>query len=333
MNGAAEKGNDQPLDNNHPGSCGSTFSGSYGGCCLGAAHRILANGILDKPITLDSDDKQDDNDSNLPAEHASRTLNSGRLGNDAFNLENPPTLPDCKANEHGDGDIGIDNSKFPRTAERKSAPPRCDSILGHASTLPPTHNKVGKDARENIDHSDPDELGDGGSWSKRRKVSALLGGSIALHNSNGPSGCAPSLIAEDDGDDGTESISTDNNFASTTKTTPAFEDSPRIEPQLCSQVIEADKNWEVREIIGKEDVDGVLHYMVEWHPTLMPEQSLGKAKELVNKFEARLRAQRKVKNGRGRPGLKRGVTKPNAPTAQEKKKPRGQPRNVVKVDV
>jgi hypothetical protein len=95
----------------HTASRGSTFSGSYGRCFLGAAYKIFANGVVDKPIKLDSDDKQDDNDRNLPAEHTSRTLNSGQFGNDAFNLENLSTLPNCKANEHGNGDIGIDNTK------------------------------------------------------------------------------------------------------------------------------------------------------------------------------------------------------------------------------
>jgi hypothetical protein len=42
----------------------------------------------------------------------------------------------------------------------------------------------------------------------------------------------------------------------------------------------------------------VLHYLVEWCPTLEPEHSLGQAKELVDEFEAQLRAQRKVENGR-----------------------------------
>jgi hypothetical protein len=55
-------------------------------------------------------------------------------------------------------------------------------------------------------------------------------------------------------------------------------------------VIEANKDWEVCKIIRKEDVNGVLHYIVEWHPTLILEQSLGKAKELVNKFKAQLQA-------------------------------------------
>ena len=305
---------------------------------FGAAHRILANSIADESITLDSYNKLDNDDSDLHAKHASRSLSSGRQDNGAFNLENRPLLPNHTANEHDDCDIGIDNTKSLQPAKRqRSASPPCNSILRHASTLPPTHNKDGKDARENIDHSDPDESGDGGSWAKRRKVSAPLGGSIALRNSNGPSR-APSPIAEDDeddGDDGTESISADSNLASTTRTTPAYEPTPPTEPQLCPQVIDADQDWEVRQIIGKEDIDGVLHYMVDWHPTLMPEHSLGHAKEMVDKFEARLRAQRKIKNVRGGLGLKRGgrvVAKADALSCQEEKKSRGRPQKLVKVD-
>jgi hypothetical protein len=71
-------------------------------------------------------------------------------------------------------------------------------------------------------------------------------------------------------------------------------------------VIDADRDWEVRRIVGKEEVDGVLHCLVDWHPTLLPEHSLGYAEELVGKFEARLRAQREAKNGRGGQGLNRG---------------------------
>lgn len=64
-------------------------------------------------------------------------------------------------------------------------------------------------------------------------------------------------------------------------------------------MINADQDWEDREIVGKEDIDGVLQYMVDWHPTLMPEHSLGNANKVVDKFEARLQAQRKLKSGGG----------------------------------
>ena len=57
-------------------------------------------------------------------------------------------------------------------------------------------------------------------------------------------------------------------------------------------MIIAKQDWEVRKIIGKEDISGVLHYLVEWSPTLAPGHLLGHAKELVDKF--------KVEYGAGR---------------------------------
>jgi hypothetical protein len=62
-------------------------------------------------------------------------------------------------------------------------------------------------------------------------------------------------------------------------------------PKL-SPIHDANHEWEVRKVIGKEYVDGVLNYLVEWCPTLEPQHSLGHAKELVDKFESQLRAHR-----------------------------------------
>jgi hypothetical protein len=46
---------------------------------------------------------------------------------------------------------------------------------------------------------------------------------------------------------------------------------------------------------------------VDWCPTLVPEHELGNAKELVDEFEARVRAQRESKSGQGGPDtLKQG---------------------------
>ena len=64
------------------------------------------------------------------------------------------------------------------------------------------------------------------------------------------------------------------------------------ELQLAVQATDDNQDWEVRKIIGKEDIDGVLHYLVDWSPTLVPEHSLGHAKELVDEFEGRLRPKR-----------------------------------------
>jgi hypothetical protein len=45
--------------------------------------------------------------------------------------------------------------------------------------------------------------------------------------------------------------------------------------QLYPQAIDANQEWEIREITGEESIDGVLHYLVERCPTLIPEDSIG----------------------------------------------------------
>jgi hypothetical protein len=52
-----------------------------------------------------------------------------------------------------------------------------------------------------------------------------------------------------------------------------------------AQVTKANQEWEIRDITGREDVDSIVHYMVEWKPTLIPKYSLGKATGLIKKFE------------------------------------------------
>jgi hypothetical protein len=96
-----------------------------------------------------------------------------------------------------------------------------------------------------------------------------------------------------------------------------------------AQVVNANQEWEIHNIIGKEDVDGIVHYLVEWNPTLMPAHELKNAKELVNKFEARLQAQARQENGRGRPSLlkagQRAILKAHATVGTQQKR-RGRPR-------
>jgi hypothetical protein len=110
--------------------------------------------------------------------------------------------------------------------------------------------------------------------------------------------------------------------------TPAIESSSPTEPQLCLGVVDADQEWGVRDIIGKEDVNGKQHYWVDWRPTLLPEHSLGQAKDLVDKFEARLTTQRRFKNGRGRLGSEPGRSgvRKGYIGRQQQKRPRGRPR-------
>lgn len=95
--------------------------------------------------------------------------------------------------------------------------------------MPLLHNNNGEGSKENIDYSNPNKIRDDDVRLKRRKVSALLGSNRALHNSNKLLRSALAPIAEDDGDNGTNSISIDSSLASIAKITLKLEDSPRIE--------------------------------------------------------------------------------------------------------
>jgi hypothetical protein len=92
-----------------------------------------------------------------------------------------------------------------------------------------------------------------------------------------------------------------------------------------AQAICIDQVWEVRKTIGKEIVNDILYYWVRWAETLEPEHTLGDAKEMVDKFEARL-CKREVKKQKKRPGSNRGkhmVVEANASAGQQQKRRRG----------
>jgi hypothetical protein len=132
-------------------------------------------------------------------------------------------------------------------------------------------------------------------FKRQRSVSPLSDG-IAPHYDKKRQRRSPLPSLENEKDDGA---------FSTARTTPTHESAQLIESNVCPEVINGDQDWEVRQIIGKEDIDGVTHYLVDWNPTLLAEHSLGHAKELVSIFEDRLRAQRKAKNRLGGASLKR----------------------------
>ncbi|KAH6667669.1 hypothetical protein B0J14DRAFT_169312 [Halenospora varia] len=236
------------------------------------------------------------------------------------------TLCDGTANER-DNDHSVSNGEHTVTAKRRrSISPR--PTVYHLGTSPLPYSEDAKSHREYIDYSDPDDSGDDDVRSKRRRLSAPLGGRATLNQHKKRSPRFPSPTLEDELD-GTRIISADRKTVSTPTTTSAASESAfPIEPQLVAQVIDADQQWDVRRIIGKEDVDGVLHYWVAWCETLEPEPSLGHAKELVDEFEARLLAKREVKNGPKKPGLKRrehAVVGADA-SAQQQKRRHGRPR-------
>jgi hypothetical protein len=90
---------------------------------------------------------------------------------------------------------------------------------------------------------------------------------------------------------------------SATLATAALMKSALGDPGIPQQVVEVanDKQeWEIYGIIDNEDVDSVPHYWVQWSPTLVSESEMGKARALVARYKARLRAQHKQKGRKGR---------------------------------
>ena len=82
----------------------------------------------------------------------------------------------------------------------------------------------------------------------------------------------------------------------------------------------------MHKIVGKEVINGVLHYRVRWAETPESEHSPGDAKEIVDRFETRLSAKREVKKGKKGPGLNRGkdvLVEANASAGQQQKRWRG----------
>ena len=171
----------------------------------------------------------------------------------------------------------------------------------------------------NIDDSGLEKSEDDDIALKRQKLTP--GGEVTLTGDTGQLGRSASVIPEDGEDNGPErtaDISTPKSSVSETAPT---------EIQLYPQVMDANQEWEMREITGEEDVNGVPHYLVEWCPTLVPKDSMGNGQELVAEFEARqarIRARLGVKKARkGRLDLKRGK---HASSGKQQRRPRGRPR-------
>jgi hypothetical protein len=280
---------------------------------------------------LESDSKSEDGDDNLDNTHALCTLDNDQPGHGAIDLEILPAPCNRLTDEPDDRENNIDSTS-PRPTKRQRS-----TSLGYepnTGTPPLLHSEDIKRSRENADGSDSDESGNDNVLPKRWKLSDYTGGRTALSSHNRRCQHSPPSISdnpEDDRVEGSGSISVDDNLASTARTTPGiFESASLTEPQQCSEVIDDNRDWEVREIIGKEYVDGVLHYLVMWCPTLEPVHSLEHAIELVDEFEAQLRTRREDKSGRGGPGLKarqQAALKADTSVGQQKqKKRRGRPR-------
>jgi hypothetical protein len=114
-------------------------------------------------------------------------------------------------------------------------------------------------------------------------------------------------------------------------TIPAPDDSKR--PQQAVEIASDNQEWEICDIIGKEDVDGEPHYWVQWSATLVPKCEMGKSTALIARFETGLRAQRKQRGSKGRGKLFQSKAGKQAGTGAtdntQQKKGRGRPRKQV----
>ncbi|KAH7118172.1 hypothetical protein B0J13DRAFT_651923 [Dactylonectria estremocensis] len=100
--------------------------------------------------------------------------------------------------------------------------------------------------------------------------------------------------------DGEEIASMDQDFISSIKvsTTTTYATSEYIE--ATATVSNMEMEWEIDgDLMGKEVIDGVVHYLVPWKPTLVPEHEIN-APELIRSFEKKfqVRTYKQVKGAR-----------------------------------
>ena len=267
--------------------------------------------------------------------HTLRTLGGEQPGHDAMDLEILSTPVNHSADkaedrDNDDSNDSNDDNMSPRHAKRqRSASIRWRTNLHHTSTLLLPHNEDGKGSIENIDGNVSDETGGDDISPKRQKLSDSQSGGTVLSSHSRPS-LYPQLLSGYAKDDESESSSTNGDLTSAARTThEACESAPVTEPQPSLETIDGSLDWEVRKIIGKEDIAGVPHYLVEWCPTLEPEHLLGHSKELVDEFEAQLRVQHGIKSAGGLLSLKAGQKVKGQVISlgsQQQKRARGRPR-------
>ncbi|KIM94395.1 hypothetical protein OIDMADRAFT_60723 [Oidiodendron maius Zn] len=254
-------------------------------------------------IELDGDSKLDNDDAE--ARHSPRYLNNGPADHDAMDLETSSAPSDLPADEPCNNANHTNSNSPPHSAKRvRLSSPYYAPNVGHNTTPPTLYDGDGKGSAEDTDSSNYAESRDDDVSSKRQELFVLKMTYLGT-------------------------TSDDSNLGSTARPTPvAFGTASLTGAELCSQVIDEDQDWEVRRIIGREYVDGVLHYLVDWHPTLEPEHLLGHTKELVDEFKARLEEERVAKEGGGLSTLmkQKAAGQVAASGSQRLKRPRGRPR-------
>jgi hypothetical protein len=116
--------------------------------------------------------------------------------------------------------------------------------------------------------------------------------------------------------------------ATTTESTENPRDCAR--PCYVAQVEDSYREREFHNIIGKEYIDGEVHYLVDWVPTLVRGYVLRKAQAqpLISRFEARCQAQKEKwkREGSDRP---KGFEAADGTRQRRQRRQRGRPRKLV----
>jgi hypothetical protein len=170
-----------------------------------------------------------------------------------------------------DGDNDIDNNISPHSVKRqRSGSPCCEPNLHHSSKPPLPYHEDEESSIANACGTGSNDSGGDRFSSKRQKLSDFLGSRTTLssHNTQSLYSLSPALEESEEPEDNVTDVSTsipvEDNLTSTARTTPEISVSSSLrKPQLSLELEDTSQDWEVREVIGKEYVHGVLHYIVE----------------------------------------------------------------------
>ncbi|CZR52890.1 uncharacterized protein PAC_02767 [Phialocephala subalpina] len=134
--------------------------------------------------------------------------------------------------------------------------------------------------------------------------------------------------ASDDGDDELCRSPSWYRFGASATTTESTENArDYARPCYVAQVEDVYREREFHNIIGKEYIDGEIHYLVDWVPTLVRGHVLRKAQAqpLISRFEARCQAQKEKQK-------RKGSDRPKgfeAADGARQRRQRGRPRKLV----
>ena len=233
----------------------------------GVMHRVLANNTADEPIELDSDSKLSNDDAE--ARYSPRTLNNGRMDQD-----------DVPGSTSDDSNLGSTARPSVALGSASLTGAEVCSRVIDADQDWKVRKIIGRGYIDGVLHySMPEqaELVESCSYGDGREVA---GGNA---NSSEFSGSNYSINDADDKElqpakrqkrDTYSPNATPLKLSNTEKSEPA------------SLAMDFDQEWEIRNIVDRKAVGGIVYYLVDWKQTWMGEFELDGARELVDTFVA-----------------------------------------------